>query len=52
MRERAELLGGHFVLEAVPGKGTVIRITIPPPQISPPEKPLNQDYEANISPHC
>ena len=30
MRERAELLGGHFVLEAVPGRGTVIRITIPP----------------------
>lgn len=31
MRERAELLGGTFLLEAVPGQGTVIRITIPPP---------------------
>lgn len=32
MRERAELLGGRLLLEAVPGQGTVIRITIPPPQ--------------------
>ena len=31
MRERAELLGGEFVLQAVPGEGTVINITIPPP---------------------
>lgn len=31
MRERAELLGGTFLLEAVPGQGTVIRIAIPPP---------------------
>ena len=30
MRERAELLGGQFILEAKPGEGTVIRITIPP----------------------
>ena len=30
MRERAELLGGQFILEAKPGQGTVIRITIPP----------------------
>ena len=53
MRERAELLGGHFILEAEPGQGTVIRITIPPPpQNTPPETPLNQDYEANYRPHC
>ena len=53
MRERAELLGGQFILEAEPGQGTVIRITIPPPpKISPPETPLNQDYEANYRPHC
>jgi signal transduction histidine kinase len=32
MRERAELLGGRFLLEAVPGQGTVLRITIPPRQ--------------------
>jgi signal transduction histidine kinase len=51
MRERAELLGGQFIIEAEPGQGTVIRITIPP-QIPPPEKPLNQDYEANHRPHC
>jgi signal transduction histidine kinase len=31
MRERAELLGGDFLLEAVPDQGTVIRVTIPPP---------------------
>jgi signal transduction histidine kinase len=31
MRERAELLGGRFLLEAVPGQGTVLRITVPPP---------------------
>jgi len=36
MRERTELLGGHFVLEAVPGQGTVIRITIPPPPANRP----------------
>jgi signal transduction histidine kinase len=32
MRERAELLGGSFHLEAVPSQGTSIRVTIPPPQ--------------------
>lgn len=37
MRERAELLGGRFVLEAVPGEGTVIRVTIPSPAKSGPE---------------
>ena len=53
MRERAELLGGQFILEAEPGQGTVIRITIPPPpQNTPPKTPLNQDYEANYRPHC
>ena len=31
MRERAEMLGGRFLLQAVPDKGTVIRISIPPP---------------------
>ena len=32
MRERAELLGGSFFLQATPGEGTTIRITIPPPR--------------------
>lgn len=32
MRERAELIGGRFVLEAVPGEGTVINVIIPPRQ--------------------
>ena len=32
MRERAELLGGSFLLEAVPSQGTSIRVTIPPPR--------------------
>ena len=36
MRERAELLGGTFLLEAVPDQGTVIRLTIPPPPAKPP----------------
>jgi len=31
MRERAELLGATFLLEAIPGQGTTIRLTIPPP---------------------
>ncbi len=34
MRERAELLGGSFLLEAVPSRGTSIRVTIPPPRKS------------------
>lgn len=38
MRERAELLGGTFLLEAVPGQGTVIRIAIPPPPQNPRRK--------------
>lgn len=32
MRERAELLGGSFLLEAAPSQGTSIRVTIPPPR--------------------
>ena len=52
MRERAELLGGEFVLEAVPGQGTMINITIPPPAKLAPQTPVNSKYEANISPHC
>jgi signal transduction histidine kinase len=35
MRERAEMIGGRFLLEAVPGQGTVLRITIPPPPAKP-----------------
>ena len=31
MRERAELLGGKILLDAVPAQGTVITLTIPPP---------------------
>ena len=31
MRERAELLGGRFLLEANPGQGTTIRVHLPPP---------------------
>ena len=38
MRERAELLGGEFVLEAIPGQGTVINITIPPPRKTRPAR--------------
>lgn len=47
MRERAELLGGRFLLEATTGQGTVIRVTIPPPQ----NPSLNSPYETNLSPH-
>jgi signal transduction histidine kinase len=32
MRERAELLDGTFVLQAEPGRGTEVRVTIPFPQ--------------------
>lgn len=35
MRERAELLGGSFQLEATPGKGTTIRVSVP---VTPPRK--------------
>ncbi len=52
MRERTELLGGGFVLEAVPGQGTVINITIPPPAKPAPQGPLNNTHETNLSPHC
>ncbi|MEY3481541.1 MAG: hypothetical protein RIQ71_2316 [Verrucomicrobiota bacterium] len=40
MRERAELLGGNFELNATPGEGTIIRVSVPvtPP---PPGKNLN-----------
>lgn len=50
MRERAELLGGSFLLESEPGTGTVIRVAVPVP---PPAKTaLNPVYENNLSPHC
>jgi signal transduction histidine kinase len=29
MRERAELLGGHFVLESTPDLGTTVKVTLP-----------------------
>jgi signal transduction histidine kinase len=29
MRERADLLGGHFSLDSAPGEGTHIRVTLP-----------------------
>jgi signal transduction histidine kinase len=29
MQERAELLGGKFAVEARPGSGTCVRVTIP-----------------------
>ena len=29
MRERAELLGGSFAIETVPGKGTTISVRVP-----------------------
>jgi signal transduction histidine kinase len=29
MRERVEMLGGTFVLESSPGKGTTVRVEIP-----------------------
>ena len=29
MRERASLLGGDFQLESAPGRGTLVRVTIP-----------------------
>lgn len=45
MRERAELLGGHFQLEAVPGKGTVIRVAVPPAPLQ------NSSNENHLSPH-
>jgi signal transduction histidine kinase len=47
MRERAELLGGSFLLEAVPSQGTSIRVTIPPPA----KTPLNTNHENHLSPH-
>jgi signal transduction histidine kinase len=29
MRERAELLQGRFDIQSAPGKGTLVRVTIP-----------------------
>ena len=34
MRERAELLDGTFVVNAQPGSGTELHVTIPLPQTS------------------
>jgi signal transduction histidine kinase len=31
MRERAELMGGQFILESMPKNGTTIRVSVPPP---------------------
>lgn len=46
MRERAELLGGTFCLDAVPDQGTVIRVTIPPPEKNPnPKRSGKPDYQ-------
>ncbi|MFM8887927.1 MAG: sensor histidine kinase [Chthoniobacterales bacterium] len=50
MRERAELLGGSFLLEAVPDRGTTIRVSVPAPP--PPKTTLNSTYENHLSPHC
>jgi nitrate/nitrite-specific signal transduction histidine kinase len=36
MRERAELLGGQLHLEAKPGRGTTIRVKVPPPHARTP----------------
>jgi signal transduction histidine kinase len=30
MRERLEMVGGHFEIESAPGKGTTIMAQIPP----------------------
>ena len=41
MRERAELLCGNFELNATPGEGTIIRVSIP--VTPPPGKNLNPE---------
>ena len=52
MRERAELLGGRFHCEAMPGKGTTIRVIVPPPPAKhATESHLTKNYEANLSPY-
>jgi signal transduction histidine kinase len=30
MRERVEMLGGHFEIESRPGLGTTIQVQVPP----------------------
>ena len=47
MRERAELLGGSFLLETSPSQGTFVRVTIPPPA----KTTLITNHENHISPH-
>jgi signal transduction histidine kinase len=32
MAERAEILGGRFAIDSVPGQGTEVRLEIPAPQ--------------------
>lgn len=39
MRERAELLGGQFLLDAAPGRGTVVTVRIPSVPPASPAKP-------------
>ncbi len=39
MRERAEKAGGHFSIEAQPGKGTRVTVEIPDPAPAPKAKP-------------
>jgi CheY-like chemotaxis protein/anti-sigma regulatory factor (Ser/Thr protein kinase) len=36
IRERVELLGGHFELDSSPGSGVRVRVTVPLPAVSPP----------------
>jgi signal transduction histidine kinase len=43
IRERAELLGGSLLLEAVPGQGTTIRVEIPVPPPPPARGPAKHD---------
>jgi len=40
MRERVEMVGGHFTLDSVPGTGTTVRAEIPFPEIPVPEPKL------------
>jgi hypothetical protein len=48
MRERAELLGGRFQVDSVPGRGTAVHLCWP---LSLGPLPLLEDGEAQIVPH-
>jgi signal transduction histidine kinase len=49
IRERAELLGGAFEFESVPGRGTSVRLTVPMTTSEPPTGTVNSRANRRIN---